>query len=445
MHTMQSGSTLGTANCPRTVGALFAFALPLISLAQESPPVLTPVYINALSEELRTNHPALQAARAQADAARAGVAGIRTWDDPMLKVGGMFAEERMRADDGDLIYGIEQKLPLFGRPKLSRRVAEADLATEQAKVEYEFQSRRRDLAQALFGTALANQVVAIGREDLAWLERMVQLTEQRYRTGESSLVDLLRLQNEQQKRADRLRTEQLQLDHEQFVLNRLLNRNLESPWPTLELPPIAGPVLYSPRLVELALKFEPGLGIRQRAIQQAHSVAQQVRRERLPEIVLGAQGRNYSGNGDFRQAEVMLGFSFPWSNAGKYRADRERAQALALTAEQEAADYALELREEIHLLTVRIDAARREALLYQDQIVPRSERALDSAQAAWTANRGLFLDVLDARRMLLDARLMHARALTEQYVQLSDLVLCCGLGDLEALSMLGAAPETPIE
>jgi outer membrane protein TolC len=93
------------------------------------------------------------------------------------------------------------------------------------------------------------------------------------------------------------------------------------------------------------------------------------------------------------------------------------------------------------MLTVRIDAARRDALLYQDHIIPRSERALESAQGNWIANRGLFLEVLDARRMWLDARLMQARALSEQYDQLSDLVLCCGLGDLEALNMIGAAPD----
>lgn len=412
-------------------------------IAQEPAAViqLTPAYINALGEELRTNHPALRASRAQADAARAGIDAVRTWEDPMLTVGGMFAEEVMRADDGDLIYGIEQKLPLFGRPKLSRAVAEAEWATEEAQAEYEFQSRRRDLAQALFRAALAEQVVAIGQEDLAWLGRMLPLTEQRYQTGESTLVELLRLQNEQQKRADRLRTDQLQLEHEHLALNRMLNRDLEAGWPRFELPPIAGPVPYSPRLVDLALRFEPGLRVRHQAIAQAQSMARMIERERYPEVVVGAQGRNYSGNGDFRQAEVMLGFSLPWGNARKYRADRERAEALTLTAEQEASDYSLELREEIHLLTVRIDAARREALLYQEQIIPRSERALESAQAAWIANRGMFLEVLDARRMLLDARLMQARAQTEQYDQLSDLVLCCGLGDLEALEMLGPAPE----
>ena len=44
--------------------------------------------------------------------------------------------------------------------------------------------------------------------------------------------------------------------------------------------------------------------------------------------------------------------------------------------------------------------------------------------------------------MLLDGRLMHARAVAEQYQMLSELVLCCGLGDMEALQMIGAQPET---
>ena len=42
--------------------------------------------------------------------------------------------------------------------------------------------------------------------------------------------------------------------------------------------------------------------------------------------------------------------------------------------------------------------------------------------------------------MLLEGRLMYARAVSEQYQMLSELVLCCGIGDLEALQMIGAAP-----
>jgi hypothetical protein len=44
--------------------------------------------------------------------------------------------------------------------------------------------------------------------------------------------------------------------------------------------------------------------------------------------------------------------------------------------------------------------------------------------------------------MLVEARLMHAKAIAEQYVMLSELVLCCGLGDLEALQMLAGPAQT---
>ena len=123
----------------------------------------------------------------------------------------------------------------------------------------------------------------------------------------------------------------------------------------------------------------------------------------------------------------------------------QRDEAKLKAAELDLVDYELSVREEVHQLTVKIDAARREAVLYRDQIIPRSQSALDSARSGWEANRSTFRDVLDARRMLLEGRLMQARAVAEQYQMLSELVLCCGLGDMEALQMIGAQPEVSPE
>jgi outer membrane protein TolC len=137
--------------------------------------------------------------------------------------------------------------------------------------------------------------------------------------------------------------------------------------------------------------------------------------------------------------------SVPWANAGKYRNDLKREQAKLRATEFELSDYQLMVREEIHLLTVKIDAARREALLYRDEIIPRSQSALESAHSGWVSSQTPFRDLLDARRMVLDARLMYVRAVSEQYQMLSELVLCCGLGDLGALQMIGAQPAETIE
>jgi outer membrane protein TolC len=182
-----------------------------------------------------------------------------------------------------------------------------------------------------------------------------------------------------------------------------------------------------------------------RQIKQAEATVASTRRQRLPDISAGLEARNYTGDGSFRQGILLFSMNVPWVNAGKYRSEVRRDEAKLKAAELDLVDYELSVREEVHQLTVKIDAARREAVLYRDQIIPRSQSALDSARSGWEANRSTFRDVLDARRMLLEGRLMHARAVAEQYQMLSELVLCCGLGDMEALQMIGAQPEVPTE
>ncbi|MEK7707806.1 MAG: TolC family protein [Verrucomicrobiota bacterium] len=402
---------------------------------------VTPAFITQLAEEMRTNHPALQAASARTNAAAANAAAVRSWDDPMVRLGGMAAREMMRADEGDLIYGVEQKLPIFGKPALARAVAQSEFATEQASADYQFQTLRRDLAKSLFKTALAHRVVEIGGQDRDWLQTMVSATEAKYRTDEATLAELLELQNELSKRTNQLRTDIALRGNEEFTLNRLLNRAPESPWPALDLPAVAPAIAYTERLVDFSLKYEPKTLVMRQQIKQAEAAARLTRRQRLPDFSAGLEARNYTGDGSFRQGMFVLSFNLPWANAGKYRNDIRRDEAKQRAAELDLTDWQLSARQEVHHLTVAIDAARREALLYRDEIIPRSEQALASARSAWETGRRTLREILETRRMLLDARLMYARAVAEQFTMMSELVLCCGLGDFESLQMIGAEIE----
>ena len=402
--------------------AMLGLSASTIRAAETNYVRLTPAYLNALAEEMRTNHPALRAVESRVHAAVLNTNSVRTWDDPMFKFGGVTASSRgpKLSEEGDLVYGLEQKLPLFGKAGASRRVAAAEAEAEAARATYQFQILRRDLAKAAFKTALADRVVEIGSQDLVWLDTMVATTEERYRAGTATQVELLRVQNERSKRADQLRTESSRRDHQRVSVNRLLNRDLGSPLPRLE----------------------PKLRVMRREVQQAEASVAATRKSRLPDVSAGIEGRQYSGDGGFREGMFTVSLSLPWLNRGKYRSDVARDEARLQAAGFDAADYQLALREEVHALTVNIDAARREALLYRDEILPRSQQALESAHANWLANRGMSFDVMEARRMSLEAQLMYARAISEQYQMLSELVLCCGLGDLEALESISKIPES---
>jgi len=132
-----------------------------------------------------------------------------------------------------------------------------------------------------------------------------------------------------------------------------------------------------------------------------------------------------------------VSMNLPWFNDSKYTADRRRDEARLRAAMLETEDYEIMVMTEVRRLTLTIDAARREALLYRDQNTPRATQALEAAHAAWLANRGMFNDIMEARRMVLEGRVMLTRATAEQWLMMSELVLCCGLSDLDALPMLG--------
>ncbi len=404
--------------------------------------LITPVFISQLAEEMRANHPALQAAYARTNAAGFSIATVRTWDDPMLRGGVVAAEKTMRANDGDLIYGIEQKLPLFGKPRLARNLARAELSVETAGADYQFQTLRSDLAKQLFHTALSETITDIFEHDLRWFDTVVETAEGNYQSGQNRLMNLLQLQNERTRLTTKLETYQQQLIHERARLNRLLNRGLLTPWPSMRLPEVGPKISYSDALVGFAIKYEPKLRMMQRKIETARAAVAVTSRERLPDVSLGAQSRNFSGNGNFRQAEFIVSFNLPLFNASKYRAAIKREEAKLKAVEFDAADYAQSLREEVHDLTVKLDSVRREGIAYRDQIIPRSEQTLASAQAMWESGEVSVRDILDAHRMLLEARLMYAHAVADQYEWLSDLVLCCGLGDFEALQMLETQTES---
>ena len=408
---------------------------------------LTPEHLKPLFAEMQANHPALQSAGHRVRAAGLNTNAVRVWEDPMLRFGGVTTSRRgsRLSEDGDLVYALEQKLPLFGRAEAVRRVATAEAGVEEARLAGQIQILRRDLAAALFKAALAGRVVQLAAQDLAWIETMVATTGERYRAGAATQVELLRVQNERSRRADQFKTESARRDHELVTVNRLLGRPFQAALPAFDLPPSAEAVPFSQRLVEHALAHEPRLATLRGERSRAAASVQVTRKARLPEVSAGIEGRQYSGDGGFREGMFSVSLSLPWLNRSSYRSELAREEARLKAVESDTADQQLTLGEEIHHLVVSADAARREALLQRDEILPRSNQALESAHAGWLAGRGMVRDLMEARRALLDAQLMEARAIADQHILLAELVLRCGFEDLDALFRMvrqTASPES---
>lgn len=395
---------------------------------------LNATYITSLAEQMRTNHPALQAAAKRIEASQANAASVRRWDNPTFRLGGLIAGESLRADEGDIIYGVEQKLPVFGKEKQERAVADAGIAVTEREREAGFRQLRLELTKALYATAYASRAVQVAQEDIRWLQTLEQTAEAQYRFGNGMQSDVLRVQNELAKRRDESLTEERMLHHAWFTLNRFVNQPLTNAWPEFKLPELADSVAYTEQLAASAVQNEPKVHVLREQLQVADQDIALAKARRRPDLGVGVQARNYTGTGELRSGEIVLSLSLPLFNRERYRQDVVREQSKKQALEKDISDAELEIRHQLHDVTVRLDAARREALLYQDNIIPRTRQMLDSLYAAWQANTGPLRDILEVRRTLLQAELSRAKAISTQYQALSELAYLLGAASPTDLS-----------
>jgi outer membrane protein TolC len=414
--------------------------------AEPAPPPdpveVTPELIEHLVAEAKGQNPALEAAGARAQAANSAVAAVRTWDDPTASFGiwapgpGGFSSSAQ----GNLIYGLDEKLPLHGLPDLKRKVAAADASREQLAAGYEAQKLRRDLLIALYSLALAGREAELAEQDLAWLGATVAAVDHRYRVGQASQVDWLKSETARAVADDGLTTRKEESEHSAFALNRLLNRNLHASWPRVAIPPLGPPIYYTSRLVAAALAAEPQLQIMRQESLSAQAAADLTHRERLPDVSVGVQAWQYSGDGGLRQGMATVSFSVPWLNRSSYDNEWRRDQEQKRASDFSAEDQALSVREKLHHHIIDLDAARRRAVLYQDQLIPLTQQTLASAQAAWEHNLGSFQEILDAHRMLVADQLALAQALTDQNTLLAGVAFLTGSRGPGTLAALAGEP-----
>lgn len=129
--------------------------------------------------------------------------------------------------------------------------------------------------------------------------------------------------------------------------------------------------------------------------------------------------------GGIREAQAML----RGSEAMLRQTRRDRAAAFVAT-----------------LLALRSD--ERQALLFETKVVPLSRRVLATVRQSYSAGAATYLDLIDAQRALLDARLVIAEARAAREKRLAELEALMGadietLGDVPASSPDQSPSETP--
>ena len=378
-----------------------------LASAQEAR-VLDANYLDLLRQEVRTNHPTVAAAQARAQAAQAITRSVRLWEDPVVGVGVMAAERDMRADDGDLMFMAEQILPRRKLYEARRARASAERSIMEAETRSAVLTLETLVAQTVVELALVDEMLTIETNQLTWLESMAANAREKLKDPMATASEPLRIESEvaqERQKIDSTARNRVRLTRQ---LNILLGRSPDEAWPVLRLPDSTALTPALNEELNRLFQVNPMLQALLNTATAAKSESEIARRERSPIFSVGVESSIYSG-GDFRQATVLGKVTLPFLNKSVYRANVERAEQEQVAAEKEIEALSRKLRGEAVAAHTEAENAARQAETFTKEVIPRTEKAAESTQNAWISSKANLLEVLEARRAMLNARLEERR------------------------------------
>ena len=128
---------------------------------------------------------------------------------------------------------------------------------------------------------------------------------------------------------------------------------------------------------------------------------------------------------DYMRPQVGMQMNVPLQLSRRSAAVRE-AEALVQQRRWEYQNLLDSVRFEVQSAHDRAAQSREVVRLYEEKILPASQRNIESAQANYTSGKLDFLRLLDAERQLYSQREMYYQAIAEHHRRLAELERAVG-------------------
>jgi len=355
-------------------------------------------------------NPQLRIAREQIAQVRAQGVESTAFPDPTLSgdLTGQTGPTAFRTNTGSDV-GIGLSLPFPAKFWLRHRVSGAEVSAAEFNLVQLQQQTASQTAQAYDALIVALRHRADLLEGDSLAKDFAQKTEVRFNAGSVPRLDVLKARVDLAQAENDLLANQRDVANARAALNRLLGRPLGFGVEAADTLAVPGDLPALDSLVALALTHRPELlGLaRQRAGASAATVLAQM--YLLPDVDLGLS-KNMA-QGTTSTYTTSIGFTVPlffWNHQrGEVAEARHRERELEATYADLKAQVDLDVR------TTHASAATalQQAVYLRDALLPEARRAYDIALTSYGLGGSSALDVLDARRTLLDAESQFADAL----------------------------------
>ena len=395
----------------------------LPSEIRAEPPVLT---LPGLLSEVEAHSPLLQSRRAAEAAAKTHARQAASVDDPMLMV--ELWQAPTSIERLPLMVTLKQALPWPGKLVARAQVARFDEARAQADTQLQKQQLRLATVRAYALYLFSHRSLAVKEENQKILQVIVASVDGRYRVGRAELAELL----DAQAALHEQNTELIELGHRSkqaesdilALLGETSPRGLGVPVSIPELVPL--PSLDS--LLEQATQNRPELRMAQLATQQEEAKVTQARSEQAPDFALWGSYMVPLRSDMERTFTVGIQTSIPSFSLFKTKAAQQEAESLRTQNKQQELQLRASVLSEVRASYTRCETVLRHLGLHHDDLIPLSERAVQTARAGYQSGRVPLSLLLSATQRLLQQRLDYERYLAELMLRRAELDFSVGQG-----------------
>jgi outer membrane protein, heavy metal efflux system len=364
----------------------------------------------AVAEALARN-PAIEAAREQVAQARARVSEAKALPDPTFEATLEQEEGLLKphtATSRDI--GIGLTLPFPTKLRLAGRVATAELRAAEFSLTQLGNQIAAQTAQAYDALLVAGRHRQDLTEGRTFAEDFLKKTEARYQGGTVAKLDVIKARVDLAQADNALIANERAIATARAALNRQLGRPPGAPIEAADdLSDVPPPLPGLEALAALAASSRPEIRSVVALREGAHDATQLARQHWLPDLSL-TLSRNYT-TGDPAAYSTVVSFGLPlffWQHRNGPIAEAQHREAeLEATSRDTAAQVDLDLRTS----HAAADTARRQAVYIRDQLLPAAEEAYRIASVSYGLGGTSALELLDAKRTLLDAKSQYTDAL----------------------------------
>lgn len=356
-------------------------------------------------------NPELKAREQERDAAQGVLLQARVYPNPQFDLGLETDRGFAGQGEGRRSVGVAQTIITAGKRRQRQENAGLGVAVVEQTIE---DAKRRLIAEvedAFYRLLFTQERVKVAREQIELANRLVALSEGRFRGGFAPEMDVTLARVDYQTRLQEAVGLEQELVEARSALNTLMGQVVDHPIVaegTLQAAPVL--VKQNDVLQEEALARRPDLRALTGELERAAGGVALVRAERVPDLVVSldvAEDRAVFDAPALSDRDRFWGvkLSVPIPLFDRKQGDLLSAQSRVRRTEAERAALRARIAQEVHVASARIASAERRLERFAGDVVPLAKSNLDLTRRAYEQGLTGILQILEAQRRSADTQL----------------------------------------